>query len=67
MTENGNEMKSDWFITDAPRQLSEVKSQDTIVKYYTKKFASGSMDKNTMFLANLVLAKQLWLKFLQNL
>ena len=44
MTENGNEMKSDWFITDAPRQLSEVKSQDTIVKYYTKKFASGSMD-----------------------
>lgn len=50
MTENGIEMKSDWFITDAPKQLSDVKSQDTIIKYYTKKFASGSMDKNTMFL-----------------
>lgn len=49
MTENGIEMKSDWFITDAPKQLSGVKSQDTIIKYFTKKFASQSYDKNTMF------------------
>lgn len=48
MTENGIEMKSDWFITDAPKQLSEVKSQDTIIKYFTKKFAARNYDKNTM-------------------
>ena len=64
MTENGNEMKSDWFITDAPRQLSEVKSQDTIVKYYTKKFASGSMDKNTMFLGQFGSGKTVMAKIL---
>ena len=64
MTENGNEMKSDWFITDAPRQLSEVKSQDTIIKYYTKKFASGSMDKNTMFLGQFGSGKTVMAKIL---
>lgn len=64
MTDNGNVAKADWFISDAPKQLSEVKSQDTIIRYYTKKFAAGNHDKNTMFLGQFGSGKTVMAKIL---
>jgi DNA polymerase-3 subunit gamma/tau len=42
----------DWFITYAPKDLSEIYGQDTIVNYYKEKIKKGKWDKSTFFMGS---------------